>query len=211
MDLSLDEFIKMKKGSGADQTGTKSNRAKNQFSLNLQRLEELGARSGIINARRAGPLAVEPSNKLRISNLHPNVDDTDIRDLFQEIGPLRKAVVYRNSAGVSLGVAEVVFKNAQDMNRAVKTYDNRTLDGKLMSVTIVSGNDARSTSSNSSILSRLGIDLNADARKVMKKKHKGPKKGKRKHKPSHTNEVPMTVEELDADIESYRQSKGQLN
>lgn len=216
MDLSLDDIIKMKKQTGvSQQNDPKGIRNGHQSHFNLQKLKELGARSGVIHRRTPSEtrrsLDLKPSNKLRISNLHPGVDDNDIRDLFQEIGPIRKAAMFRNSAGKSLGVAEVVYHNAQDMMKAVNTYHTRTLDGQKMSVTIVSGSEARFKKSEPSILSRLGINPDDDIRKVFKKGSESSKikkrNGNKKAKRNRDREEPMTVEELDADIEAYRQSK----
>lgn len=64
--------------------------------------------------------------KVVISNLHPNVTQSDIKELFGAIGDLIEAQI------VSLGTAEVVFNSVDDAFASYSKYHGRNLDGQPM-------------------------------------------------------------------------------
>jgi len=66
------------------------------------------------------------SSKLLVSNLHPNVSQDDIYELFSAIGPIKSARMVRR------GVAEIVYNTQQDAANAHKKYHTRNLDGQPM-------------------------------------------------------------------------------
>lgn len=57
--------------------------------------------------------------------------DKDIRDLFSDIGQLKKSAVHYDVSGRSLGKAEVIFFKVSDSIKALQKYNGVTLDGKL--------------------------------------------------------------------------------
>lgn len=97
-----------------------------------------GVRSGYISKRsppRHSPTAV-PEPKILISNLHHEVNNTDIYDLFSNIGPLARALVIYDRSGSHSGRGEVTFERYEHAVEAVKRYngvplDNRPLDIQL--------------------------------------------------------------------------------
>lgn len=217
MDVSLDDLIKLKK-----QTQSHSQRSSNQTSTNhvgkskldFKRLKELGARSGIVNQGSTSNLNqhqqqqhIAKSNKLQITNLHPAVSDKDILELFQEIGPVVKASVVRDRTGHSKGVAEVVFEDSKYTSQAIKTYHFRTLDGQPMYVRRVAGENIPSDPT-TSLLSRLGIKSESGIHKQTSHSGSGrqSKKKRSRQKNRARSEMP-SVEELDAEIEAYRQNR----
>lgn len=69
--------------------------------------------------------------RIVISNLHSTVSQSDIRELFEDIGELVDARLVRP------GVSEVIFRSMKDAELAVDTYHNRQLDGQPMKCLLV--------------------------------------------------------------------------
>lgn len=69
--------------------------------------------------------------RIVISNLHSSVSQSDIRELFEDIGELVDARLVRP------GVSEVIFRTMKDAELAVDTYHNRQLDGQPMKCLLV--------------------------------------------------------------------------
>ncbi|RYR46438.1 hypothetical protein Ahy_A07g032176 isoform B [Arachis hypogaea] len=90
--------------------------------------------------RAAGIQGVEVGTKLYISNLDHGVTNEDIRELFSEIGDLKRCVVHYDKTGHPSGSAEVVYTRRSDAFSALKRYNNVLLDGKPMKIEIVGAN-----------------------------------------------------------------------
>lgn len=220
VDLSLDDIIKMNKKGGNNQN--KRGNKQQQTKPNLQRLRNLGARSGIV--RKGGPRQVNPRQQqtspkkeltmLHVSNLHYNVSNNDIKELFSDIGPVRKAVVHYDKSGRSLGTAEVTFLSRDAAVRAIKKYHNLPLDGRPMSITMVpSQNSIRSPAR-----SRIGVKPGSGIYKrpqtkgtrggAPNKGHVANNRGNNKPKFQQRGnkrepKKAITAEQLDADLEAY--------
>lgn len=214
VDLSLDDIIKMNKKNASNQRGSRQNNKPN-----AQKLKKLGVRSGII--RKGGPKPVsnrqqqqttpvkEPT-MLHVSNLHYNVSNDDVKELFSEIGALKKAAVHYDKSGRSLGTAEVTFHTKDAALRAIKKYHNLPLDGRPMSITLVPSQ----TTMRSPAKSRIGVKPGSGIYKKPQVKRNGqitkPRSGSQQRgKPNGQRgnqrqpKKQLTAEQLDADLEEY--------
>lgn len=74
---------------------------------------------------------------IHISNLAPDVNDDDVREIFERIGTVRSCTVNFNSAGKSTGTATVTFGRASDAEKAVAEYDEAEVDGRTMKLKLI--------------------------------------------------------------------------
>jgi len=168
--------------------------------------------------------AVPGGNRLFISNLDFGVTTQDIHDLFTEIGPLKAAMVHYNEQQKSTGTAFVVFKNPADAAKAVEAYHLVPLDGRPLKVQMVSpaGGASPMTAparggrqggpTNAGPLPRTAVTLQGGrpdggrgGRGAGRGRGGGGGRGGRGTRKEKS--TPVSMEDLDADLDSYRQTK----
>ncbi|KAH6698348.1 hypothetical protein DL95DRAFT_526143 [Leptodontidium sp. 2 PMI_412] len=70
------------------------------------------------------------SSKLRVENIHYDLTEDDLDDLFNRIGPVLKLALTYDRAGRSEGVAYVTYESAQDAKAAVREFDGANAKGQ---------------------------------------------------------------------------------
>uniref|UniRef100_A0A1E1XCL3 Putative dna polymerase delta n=1 Tax=Amblyomma aureolatum TaxID=187763 RepID=A0A1E1XCL3_9ACAR len=100
-------------------------------STSLSRIQHRLDGRGLDTPPRRSPSEPLQGVSVLVSNLHPQVTESDIRDLFQDIGPMHDA----RMVGVSTALA--TFHRHADAMKAYKTYHGRLLDGQPMNLTVL--------------------------------------------------------------------------
>ncbi|KAI1995370.1 alpha-actinin [Ophidiomyces ophidiicola] len=75
--------------------------------------------------------------KLRINNLHYDITEGDLEDLFTRIGPIISLSLLYDRAGRSEGVAYVIYKRTVDAQTAIREFDGANAKGQPIRVTLV--------------------------------------------------------------------------
>eukprot|EP00897_Mesotaenium_endlicherianum_P007898 jgi/Mesen1/7136/ME000037S06497 len=173
-------------------------------------LYENGAAAGV---GAPGGRAIETGTKLYISNLDFGVSNEDIKELFSEIGDLKRSSVHYDRSGRSKGTAEVVFARRADGVAALSRYNNVQLDGKPMRIEIIGTNLAApvaarvrtvpgfvaATAAAGPVRGGRGFARGAGRGGRGGGRGRGGRKG--------GNKPEKTQEELDAELDSYHASK----
>jgi len=76
-------------------------------------------------------------SRIMLTNLDPQLTEDDCLEIFQNVGPVSRAIIHYNRDGSSQGTAEVHFANKNDALRAVDEYDAAQIDGRPMYVKVI--------------------------------------------------------------------------
>ncbi|KAF8080491.1 hypothetical protein N665_0939s0003 [Sinapis alba] len=116
------------------------------FTINkpVRRTRSLPWQTGLFEdgLRAAGVSGVDVETRLHITNLDNGVTNDDIRELFSEIGELKRYAIHFDKNGRPSGTAEVVYPRRSDAVQALKKYNNVLLDGRPMRLEILGGKNS---------------------------------------------------------------------
>ncbi|XP_054897175.1 THO complex subunit 4-like isoform X2 [Poeciliopsis prolifica] len=140
---------------------------------------------------------VDGSSKLLISNLDFGVSDSDIKELFEEFGPIKTASVHYDRSGRSKGMADVYFVNKADAVKAMKNYNGVPLDGRPMKIQQESSEVQTQSSSRGFDRSRLGQPR-------FERRPGGSSGGFRGRGRGSERKPQLSAEELDAQLDAYK-------
>ncbi|XP_027873987.1 THO complex subunit 4-like isoform X2 [Xiphophorus couchianus] len=137
---------------------------------------------------------VDDSSKLLISNLDFGVSDSDIKELFEEFGPIKTALVHYDRSGRSKGMADVYFVNKADAIKAMKNYNGVPLDGRPMKI----------QQESSEVQTQRGFDRSRLGQPRFERRPGGSSGGFRGRGRGGERRPQLSAEELDAQLDAYK-------
>jgi RNA recognition motif-containing protein len=82
--------------------------------------------------------------KLYVGNLSFNTTETDLQDMFAEIGPVQEVMLMQDKfTGKSRGFAFVTMTSEQDAQKAVSEFNGKTVEGRPLTVNEARPREAR--------------------------------------------------------------------
>ncbi|KAH9478388.1 mRNA export protein mlo3 [Psilocybe cubensis] len=130
MDKSLDEIIASKPKAGRRGSSRRSS-AREQVLGKPVTTPVQRARAAANPAADSKAVVTQASEKIIVSNLPSDVNEAQIKDLFnQTVGALRDITLHYDASGRSKGIATVTFQKKGDGAKAFQQYNNRLIDGK---------------------------------------------------------------------------------
>ncbi|KAH6692320.1 RNA binding domain-containing protein [Plectosphaerella plurivora] len=93
--------------------------------------------------RRESPEIDSTTSKLKVENLHYDLNEKDLDGLFARIGPVSKLVLLYDRAGRSEGVAYVTYEDPEDARAAIREFDGANANGQPIRLYLVPNNGGR--------------------------------------------------------------------
>ncbi|KAJ7064931.1 hypothetical protein C8F01DRAFT_1128790 [Mycena amicta] len=202
MEMSLDDIIAAR---------PKTSRRPSQRGKGRAQILGNAAVSPVTKARAKATIAAKPAapsqapaEKIIVSNLPSDVNESQVKELFQTtVGALREVTLHYDAAGRSKGVATVVFNKKGDGNRAYAQYNNRLIDGRRpMKIEIVMDPTKAPAASLASRVAPAPA-ANGAAARTASIRGRGGRRGRGGAARPKTERTPKTVADLDADMEDY--------
>ncbi|KAJ5463072.1 RNA binding protein [Penicillium sp. IBT 31633x] len=81
--------------------------------------------------------------KVRVENLHYDITESDLEDLFGRIGPVSELTVSYDRAGRSEGVAYVTYARLRDAHTSIQEYDGANAKGQPIRLSLIPGRRER--------------------------------------------------------------------
>ncbi|KAM3430994.1 hypothetical protein MY4824_007382 [Beauveria thailandica] len=87
--------------------------------------------------RREEPQAEAKGTKIKVDNLHWDLTEEDIGELFRRIGRVVRLQLKFDRAGRSEGIAYVTYQHKEDANQAIKEFDGANANGQPIRLTLL--------------------------------------------------------------------------
>ncbi|CAM1505670.1 Fc.00g113070.m01.CDS01 [Cosmosporella sp. VM-42] len=108
------------------------------------RYEENNSRRGPApRRRRDSPEHNSKSSKIRVENIHYDLTEDDLDELFRRIGPVVRLQLRYDRAGRSEGTAYVTYETNEDALEAIRQYDGANANGQPIRLTALPGGPSR--------------------------------------------------------------------
>ncbi|CAO3682215.1 unnamed protein product [Umbelopsis vinacea] len=207
LDMALDEVIvsnKSNRRGGRRGPSGGIQQTRQRWSIQNQKHSLLGTlikvQNGDEKTLQGVPRVKGELNHLIVSNLHYQVSEKDLYELFGQIGKVRKAFIHLGPTGKSTGVADVIFDNSRDADRALTTYNNIELDHRPMRIAYAT---------NPAVLTALAQQPRSQHRNAAPRGNtaRGGRGGRgRGGSRRSEGQTKKSQEELDAEMDSYMQA-----
>ncbi|XP_039135669.1 THO complex subunit 4A-like [Dioscorea cayenensis subsp. rotundata] len=153
---------------------------------------------------------------LYISNLDYDVSNEDIKQLFSEVGDIKRYSIHYDKSGRSKGTAEVVFTRREDALAVMQSYNNVRLDGKPMRIEAVGMNILRPSAEmpiNVGFVKPIGGRKSGHGRGGSGRWPRGGQGQRRARRQlgGHGGSTTLSVEALDADLDKYHLEEMETN
>ncbi|KAJ5461638.1 uncharacterized protein N7458_003190 [Penicillium daleae] len=86
--------------------------------------------------------------KVRVENLHYDITESDLEDLFGRIGPVTALSLVYDRAGRSEGVAYVTYQRLGDAHESIREFDGANAKGQPIRLSLVPGRRERNPDRN---------------------------------------------------------------
>lgn len=78
------------------------------------------------------------SSKIRVENLHYDIGEADLRDVFGRVGDIRRIDITYDKAGRSEGIAHIIYATSDEANLAVSEFNGANARGTPIRVRLAS-------------------------------------------------------------------------
>ncbi|PHH92604.1 hypothetical protein CDD83_6665 [Cordyceps sp. RAO-2017] len=107
--------------------------------------DDRNSRRGPVAPRRhESPVHNAPKgSRLRVENIHYDLGEDDLDELFTRIGPTTRLQLLYDRAGRSEGTAYVTYESREDAEEAIRQFDGANANGQPIRLTLLPNRPAR--------------------------------------------------------------------
>ncbi|KAJ5689438.1 RNA binding protein [Penicillium macrosclerotiorum] len=155
MDRSLDEIIAEDTPYTQDRVDLNLDWVHDKYEDDREARPSRGPRRG---RRSTSPDRGPALTKVRVDNLHYDITESDLEDLFSKIGPVSALSLNYDRAGRSEGVAFITYTHLRDAHESLREFDGANAKGQPIRLTLVPGRRERNANTLFDRIERPGRD-----------------------------------------------------